>query len=183
MFDIKEHSHRRFNPLTREWVLVSPHRAKRPWLGQTEEIVADSRPAYDPECYLCPGNERAGGVRNPEYKNTFVFANDFPALIEDLPAGEFNSEGLIISQAERGLCKVVCFSPRHDLAIPRMAQADVERVLGVWTEQFQELAALPGINYVQIFENRGAMMGCSNPHPHGQIWGLGQLPTYPLRPP
>jgi len=181
MFDIKEHSHRRFNPLTREWILVSPHRAKRPWLGQTEEIVVDSQPAYDPACYLCPGNERAGGIRNPEYKKTFVFDNDFPALIADIPAGEFNSEDLIVSRAERGLCKVVCFSPRHDLAIPRMARPDVERVIEVWADQFQDLAAIPGINYVQVFENRGALMGCSNPHPHCQIWANETIPNEPQK--
>jgi UDPglucose--hexose-1-phosphate uridylyltransferase len=181
MFDVKEHSHRRFNPLTREWILVSPHRAKRPWLGQTEEIDFGSQPSYDPGCYLCPGNERVGGIRNPAYEDTFVFENDFPALIENVPPGEFNLESLIVARAERGLCRVVCFSPRHDLTLSRMCQSEIERVIAVWVDQFQDLGTLPGVNYVQIFENRGAMMGCSNPHPHGQVWANETIPNEPQK--
>jgi UDPglucose--hexose-1-phosphate uridylyltransferase len=177
MLDWKREPHRRFNPLTREWVLVSPHRTARPWQGQVEEGSAAAALQYDPECYLCPGNARAGGVRNPAYTSTFVFDNDFAALKPDTRPGRFEQDGLLIAEAEPGLCRVVCFSPRHDLTVANMEPADLRRVIDVWTEQFVELGALPFINYVQIFENRGAMMGASNPHPHCQIWSNHAIPN------
>lgn len=180
-FNLKEHPHRRYNPLTREWILVSPHRTQRPWLGQVEKTAPEVRPTYDPACYLCPGNERAGGGRNPDYTETFVFDNDFPALLPDTPAGELDERGLIVARSESGICRVVCFSPRHDLAIPRMDLPDIGRVVDVWVEQYVSLAALPFINYVQIFENRGAVMGASNPHPHCQIWANASLPNEPTK--
>ncbi|HZS08832.1 MAG TPA: UDP-glucose--hexose-1-phosphate uridylyltransferase [Blastocatellia bacterium] len=176
-FNLKEHPHRRFNQLTREWVLVSPHRTERPWQGQVEEAAPESQPAYDPKCYLCPGNARAGGVRNPNYTSTFVFENDFAALKPDTPAGEFNDRDLLIARSERGRCQVVCFSPRHDLTLARMEVADLRRVVDTWVGQYLELGSDPLINAVQIFENRGAMMGASNPHPHGQIWANETLPN------
>lgn len=165
------------NPLTREWVLVSPHRTKRPWQGQTEEVAQESQPRYDPQCYLCPGNTRAGGHVNPPYTSTFVFDNDFAALLPDAPGGESDEAGLMVAKSERGLCRVVCFSPRHDLTISRMSVAEIRRVVDVWVEQYLALGSLPFINHVQIFENRGAMMGASNPHPHGQIWAQENLPN------
>lgn len=177
MFDLKQHPHRRFNPLTGEWVLVSPHRTQRPWLGQVERLPAPDQPAYDPGCYLCPGNERAGGARNPHYTSTFVFENDFAALKLDTPTGEFNQRGLLVAHTEPGLCRVVCFSPRHDLTVARMSPAEMRAVVDTWIEQYRELGALPQIQYVQIFENRGEMMGCSNPHPHCQIWANHTLPN------
>jgi UDPglucose--hexose-1-phosphate uridylyltransferase len=177
MFDWKREPHRRFNPLTREWVLVSPHRTARPWQGQVEESGAAPPAAYDPECYLCPGNQRAGGVRNPAYTSTFVFDNDFAALKPDTPLDRFESGGLLIAESEPGLCRVVCFSPHHNLTIANMAPPDLRRVVDVWAEQFAELGAIPFIRYVQIFENRGAMMGASNPHPHCQIWSNHALPN------
>jgi len=177
MFDWKREPHRRLNPLTGEWVLVSPHRTDRPWQGQVEESGA-ARPAqYDPQCYLCPGNSRAGGARNPAYTSTFVFDNDFAALKPDTPPGRFEQDGLLIAESEPGLCRVVCFSPRHDLTIANMAPADLRRVVDVWAGQFAELGAMPLIHYVQIFENRGAMMGASNPHPHCQIWSNHAIPN------
>lgn len=179
-FSFGEHPHRRYNPLTREWVLVSPHRTRRPWQGQVERQPADTRPAYDPTCYLCPGNERAGGARNPAYEGTFVFDNDFAALLPDTPAGEMR-DGLLVARSEPGLCRVVCFSPYHNLTLPQMAQADVRRVVDVWVAQYEELGARPEINYVQIFENKGAIMGCSNPHPHGQIWSNHSVPLEPAK--
>ena len=174
--------HRRFNPLTREWVLVSPHRSQRPWRGQTETAATADR-AYDPSCYLCPGNERAGGTRNPNYSTTFVFTNDFTALKPTVhPARQDESgRGLMLSEAEAGTCKVVCFSPRHDLTLARMTVQGILSVVDMWVEQYAEIGALPYINYVQIFENRGAMMGCSNPHPHGQIWANQTIPNEPHR--
>lgn len=178
--DLQKHPHRRYNPLTREWVLVSPQRSERPWQGQVEEAPTQELPEYDPHCYLCPGNERAGGVRNPAYPGTFVFENDFAALRPELPTGKYD-EGLLVAETERGICRVVCFSPRHDLTLSAMNLADLRRVVDAWVEQFQALSAMPLINSVQIFENRGAMMGTSNPHPHCQIWANASVPSEMLR--
>ena len=177
MFDWKRDPHRRFNPLTREWVLVSPHRTERPWQGQVEDAPDEALPEYDPACYLCPGNSRAGGVRNPVYPSTFVFDNDFAALKPDTGAERFEEEGLLVAEAEPGICRVVCFSPRHDLTLAKMAVPDIRKVVDTWVDQFVALGANPSINYVQIFENRGAMMGCSNPHPHCQIWSSYRVPN------
>lgn len=178
---LSENPHRRFNPLSGEWVLVSPHRTKRPWQGQVEKAAADALPAYDPACYLCPGNERAGGVRNPAYEGPFVFDNDFAALLPDVPEEGFDEDGLLRARSEKGKCEVLCFSPRHDLTLPRMAKKDVEAVIRLWEERYRDLGSRDGISYVQIFENRGAVMGCSNPHPHGQIWATESLPELPAR--
>ena len=179
VFNLAEHPHRRYNPLTEEWILVSPHRTKRPWRGQVERPAVERRPSYDPQCYLCPGNERAGGVRNPMYTGTFVFDNDFAALLPDTPEGEYRSGDLLIARAEAGLCRVVCFSPDHSLTLPQMDETAIRRVVEVWTEQYREIGARPNITYVQIFENKGEMMGCSAPHPHGQIWSNASLPQQP----
>ena len=173
--------HRRWNPLLREWILVSPHRTQRPWQGQVASTAAPPAITYDPSCYLCPGNERAGGARNPAYTSTFVFQNDYAALLPDSPPAEVNQGGLLVGRSERGVCRVVCFSPRHDLTIPRMKQEEVRQVIDVWGEQYRELGALPWVRHVQIFENRGAMMGASNPHPHCQIWATGEIPNQPER--
>jgi UDPglucose--hexose-1-phosphate uridylyltransferase len=183
VFNLSNHPHRRYNPLSREWVLVSPHRTQRPWQGQVEQTPPEQRPAYDPKCYLCPANERAGGERNPNYEHTFVFTNDFAALLLDTPEGEFTrgagSMGgmpLLRAVSERGTSRVVCFSPRHDLTLAEMDVADLARVVDIWVAQYEDLGANPLIGYVQIFENRGAMMGASNPHPHGQIWATEHVP-------
>jgi len=177
MFNLKEHPHKRLNPLTGEWVLVSPHRTQRPWQGQVERPPASGLPEYDPACYLCPGNERAGGARNPRYASTFVFENDFAALKPGSPPGEHNLKDLLVARSEPGICRVVCFSPRHDLTVARMSPAEMRAVVGAWVSQYEELGADPLIRYVQVFENRGEMMGCSNPHPHCQIWANHTLPN------
>lgn len=176
MFDFTNHPHRRYNPLTREWVLVSPHRTQRPWQGQVETTAPEQRLSYDHSCYLCPGNERAGGYKNPEYTSTFVFTNDFAALLPDTPEGNFASSELLKTESVRGTCRVVCFSPRHDLTMAEMEVADLRTVVDTWVEQYEELGAQETISYVQIFENRGAMMGASNPHPHGQLWATSFIP-------
>ncbi len=174
--------HRRLNALTGEWVLVSPHRTQRPWQGQVEEGDTSTLPAYDPTCYLCPGNERAGGIRNPDYTSTFVFDNDFPALLPDTPPARAEAaHGLVVSEGVPGICRVVCFSPRHDLTLSRMPVEDVRRVIDLWCDQTTELASRADIRYVQVFENRGAMMGASNPHPHCQIWASGDVPNEPAK--
>jgi UDPglucose--hexose-1-phosphate uridylyltransferase len=173
--------HRRYNPLTREWVLVSPHRNQRPWQGQVEDAGREQQPEYDPGCYLCPGNDRAGGHRNPKYDSTFVFDNDFAALKPETEAIDVDEKGLIVARDERGVCRVICFSPRHDLTLARMSRAEIRAVIEVWVSQYQDLGAMPWINYVQIFENRGSMMGASNPHPHCQIWANASVPNEPAR--
>jgi UDPglucose--hexose-1-phosphate uridylyltransferase len=183
-----ETPHRRLNPLTGEWVLVSPHRARRPWLGQIEKMPAENLPAYDPDCYLCPGNKRAEGKANPKYTSTYVFDNDFPALLtpEQTSIGESSNQtglspDLFVVQTESGLCRVVCFSPRHDLTLPELPQAQVEDVIRTWIEQIIDLGRNEFISYVQVFENKGVMMGCSNPHPHSQIWASGKIPNEPAK--
>jgi UDPglucose--hexose-1-phosphate uridylyltransferase len=173
--------HRRFNPLLREWVLVSPHRTQRPWQGKVEKAAPANQPQYDPSCYLCPGNERAGGARNPKYSSTFVFDNDYAALLPHAPHISADEAGLLVARTEAGLCRVMCFSPRHDLTIPRMSLSEVRIVVDIWTEQFLSLASLDWVRHVQIFENRGALMGASNPHPHCQIWSNASLPNIPER--
>ncbi|NOU46144.1 MAG: UDP-glucose--hexose-1-phosphate uridylyltransferase [Bacteroidales bacterium] len=174
-----EYSHRRFNTLTGEWVLVSPHRSKRPWQGQVEKNNPEQRPAYDPTCYLCPDNIRAGGNKNPDYKNTFVFTNDFSALLEDSPIQKTNEEDIFITENQSGICRVMCFSPRHDLTIPEMEVSDIRKVIDAWQEEYTILSKNEHINYIQIFENKGSIMGCSNSHPHGQIWSQNSIPNEP----
>lgn len=167
--------HRRYNILTGEWVLVSPHRTKRPWQGKSEKAAVEKRPQYVPDCYLCPGNTRSSGAVNPHYKEPFTFINDFPALMPEGP-DEKISNGLLRAESETGICKVVCFSPDHSLTLPLMDTEDITKVIQTWKKEFKDLGSQPGINYVQIFENKGDVMGCSNPHPHGQIWSQRSLP-------
>jgi UDPglucose--hexose-1-phosphate uridylyltransferase len=179
-FDRATRPHRRFNPLTREWILVSPHRTQRPWQGQVEATAPAARVQYDPTCYMCPGNKRSSGHGNPNYKNVFVFDNDFPALLPDGGVANIRQQDLLIAEMETGICRVLCFSPRHDLTLSMMDKADIRAVVDCWADQFQELAEHRGIQYVQIFENRGAMMGASNPHPHCQIWSSASIPNIPI---
>ena len=180
MLPLNNSSHRRLNLLTGEWVLVSPQRAERPWQGQVETASRHSEPAYDPSCYLCPGNTRAGGKRNPSYASTYVFDNDYPAIRSETAPQAMDDSHLLISQPARGICRVGCFSPRHDLTLSGMSQAEIVTVIEMWREQFADLGK-DFIKYVQIFENRGVMMGASNPHPHCQIWADAELPNIPER--
>jgi UDPglucose--hexose-1-phosphate uridylyltransferase len=173
--------HRRLNPLTGEWVLVSPHRTARPWQGQEEKASPMDHPAHDPTCYLCPGNHRANAKRNPQYKGVFAFDNDFPALTLSAHVDAFEESGLLVARGEPGLCRVLCFSERHDLTLSRMQAFDIAIVVDAWREETEKLGALDVVNYVQIFENRGAMMGASNPHPHCQIWATHSLPNEILK--
>ena len=179
--DLANDPHRRLNALTGEWVLVSPHRTSRPWQGQVEPVAAEAVPQYDPACYMCPGNTRANGERNPVYDSTFAFTNDFPALKPDSSRADYDNSGLLRAEGEAGLCRVLCFSPRHDLTLARMDLPSLRLVVDQWARERTDLAARPDIGYVQIFENRGAMMGASNPHPHGQVWASATVPTEPAK--
>lgn len=184
-----EYPHRRLNPLTREWVLVSPHRTARPWQGEVNRATGFGEVHYDPECYLCPGNRRAGGAVTPEYESVYIFDNDYAALLPEIPkagdagAGSGGRErgdpGLLAAEAERGRCRVLCFHPDHSLTLARMERGAIRKVVDAWTEEYRELGR--EYRYVEIFENRGAMMGASNPHPHGQIWATEHVPDEPLK--
>ena len=174
--DLQDYSHKRFNILTGEWVLVSPHRAKRPWQGQNEAASNEVRPSHDASCYLCAGNTRINGEINPDYKDAFVFTNDFAALQKDSKTFKIE-EGLLQAQSETGICKVICFSPDHSKSLADMDVNSIEKVVETWQKEYEEIGQNKAINYVQIFENKGAVMGCSNPHPHGQIWSQSTLPN------
>jgi UDPglucose--hexose-1-phosphate uridylyltransferase len=181
MAALPEGPHRRYNPLLDEWVLCSPHRLKRPWQGQVEPAAEATLPAYDPSCYLCPGNVRANGAQNPGYANTFVFDNDFAALLPEEVAAPEGEHELFRLERQRGLCRVMCFSPRHDVTLARMSQPEIRAVVDTWAAELAALGALEWVRYVQLFENKGAIMGCSNPHPHCQIWASEHVPTNPAR--
>ena len=179
--DLSLHPHRRFNALSGEWVFVSPQRTQRPWQGKVEESSPPGRPGYDPACYLCPGNTRAGDVRNPAYASTFVFDNDFGALLPSTPQKKIRRGNLILAEGEPGICRVVCFSPRHNRTLAEMDTAEIRTVVDVLAEEYQILGSKPFVNYVQIFENKGELMGCSNPHPHCQIWAQRTVPVEPAK--
>ena len=175
-----QYPHRRWNPLRQSWVMVSPHRTQRPWQGEVAQKSVPSAVSYDPDCYLCPGNKRAGGAVNPHYDSIFTFVNDYAALLPDLPAqADEQASPLLVAEPARGLCRVLCFHPNHSLTLARMTQPEIRRVVDAWTHEYEELGATDWIQYVQIFENRGAMMGASNPHPHGQIWSTRFMPDEP----
>jgi UDPglucose--hexose-1-phosphate uridylyltransferase len=177
-FDPERHPHRRLNALTGEWVLVSPHRSERPWLGQLEPAPAENGQPYDATCSLCPGNRRASGVANPDYRATFAFDNDFSALLSSVPSDPPNpgpAGALFTSQPVAGACRVLCFSPRHDLTLADMPEAAIVDVIDMWAAETAALGR--SYRWVQVFENRGAAMGCSNPHPHGQVWASNLLPN------
>ena len=174
--NIFDHPHRRFNTLTGEWVLVSPQRMKRPWQGRKEPLPAPSSPSYDPSCYLCPGNERHHGIRNPDYSGVYVFTNDFPALTSEAEASVWQS-GIMKAQGDPGICRVICFSPDHSRTLAEMSITEIENLVEAWQQEFRALSSEKAIRNVQIFENKGELLGCSNPHPHGQIWAEAIVPV------
>jgi UDPglucose--hexose-1-phosphate uridylyltransferase len=175
-FDFKEHSHSRLNILTGEWILVSPHRSKRPWQGKIELVPLLNRPAHDPDCFLCSGNKRADGTLNPDYKGSLSFTNDFSALLKSTPEGKYYKGNLLRAKSEAGVCRVIVFSNRHDLTLPELDVEEIKLVIDLWCKEFEELSQNISVKSIQIFENKGDIMGCSNPHPHGQIWAQTSLP-------
>ena len=177
MFKFNHESHKRFNPLTCEWILVSPNRLNRPWQGKIESREQANLPAYDPACYLCPNNTRANGTQNPDYKSTFVFNNDFPVFTPDGNQDDYREKDILFAKREKGISRVVCYSPRHNLSLSRMSIDEIRIIVDTWVEKCIELSSRKQIRYIQIFENRGEMMGCSNPHPHGQIWASESIPN------
>ena len=174
-------THRRYNPLTNEWILVSPNRTDRPWQGQTENTPKVDKPKYDQNCYLCPKNIRANGEKNPNYESTYVFTNDYSSLKMDVEAEKINIGEILKAESEKGICKVVCFSPRHDLTLTELNIYEIEKVVSTWQNEYDKIGSMTEINYVQIFENKGSVMGASNPHPHGQIWAQQSIPMEPLK--
>lgn len=175
----KNSSHRRKNILTGEWVLVSPHRTKRPWQGMQEQAKELKTLKYDPNCYLCPGNTRANNEINPDYKNTYSFINDFSAIL-DVKIENFK-DNLLEAHTESGICKVLCYSPNHSLTMPQMDESEIVSIIKLWQKEYKDLGSIENINNIQIFENKGESMGCSNPHPHGQIWAQKSIPTEILK--
>ncbi|MFZ1292431.1 MAG: UDP-glucose--hexose-1-phosphate uridylyltransferase [Melioribacteraceae bacterium] len=176
-----KNTHRRYNPLTGEWILVSPNRTQRPWQGQSETHSKIEKPHYDSNCYLCPKNIRANGDKNPDYKGTYVFVNDYSSLTLNIEKESLNINELIKSESEEGICKVVCFSPRHDLTLTDLSLDEIKSVITTWQNEFEQIGSMKEINHVQIFENKGSVMGASNPHPHGQIWAQHTIPMEPLK--
>ena len=175
-----QYPHRRWNPLRRSWVMVSPHRTQRPWQGEVSKTAAPASLTYDPECYLCPGNTRAGGEGNPPYEGVFSFVNDYAAVLPHPPAEvDETASPLLTAEPVQGICKVLCFHPDHSLTLAKMTRPDIRRVIDAWAQETTEIGAKDWINYVEIFENRGAMMGASNPHPHCQIWATSHIPDEP----
>ena len=177
---LAHYSHKRFNILTDEWVLVSPHRSKRPWQGQQDEVLNGEKETYNSECYLCPGNQRSNGTKNPNYSSTFLFDNDFAALKSSDDSFRIEN-GLLKASSENGICKVICFSPDHSKSLAGMSVSAIEQVVSIWQQEYECLGEKDDINYIQIFENKGAIMGCSNPHPHGQIWAQNSIPDEVLK--
>jgi UDPglucose--hexose-1-phosphate uridylyltransferase len=181
LIELSRHPHLRFNPLRGEWVQVSPQRTDRPWQGQIDPAPTEAAPTHDPNCYLCPRSARARGVTNPDYRTTFVFDNDFSALLPSTPHVEYGERELLVARTEPGVCRVVCFSPRHDVTLSRMDRQAVRAVVDTWIDECARIGASAEIAYVLVFENRGAAMGASNPHPHGQIWATATVPNEPAR--
>lgn len=173
--------HRRFNPLTGDWVLVSPHRNRRPWQGSIEASQQNTLPPYDPACYLCPGNKRAENKQNPKYAKTFVFTNDHAAILPEVVDGEMKEDDLFRAQQEYGTCKVVCYTPAHNKTIADLSVPQIMEIIKTWTHEYKTIGADPKISYIQFFENKGPMMGASSPHPHSQIWANEHIPTIPAK--
>ena len=173
---LNDNSHRRYNILTGEWVLVSPHRAKRPWQGKNEALPKKQTISYDSDCYLCPGNTRINGAVNPDYKDVYIFQNDFAALQNNVKDFSLDNK-LLKAKSESGICKVICFSPDHSKSLGEMNKKEILKVIEAWQTEYLLLGKEKNINYVQIFENKGEIMGCSNPHPHGQIWSQSSIPN------